>query len=124
MKYRKIYKYELSERFVSSTRCRPHLQRDFAQWLKLSKAGWLEIREGYSWDGPSGPALDTKNFMRASLVHDALYQMIQEGLLHPRFRKEADQTMLDICKADGMNFFRRWYCYLAVRIFGGSHAKL
>jgi hypothetical protein len=35
--------------------------------------GSLLIRSGYAWDGVSGPlTLDTRNVMRASLVHDAL----------------------------------------------------
>ena len=124
MKYRKIYKYELIDGFVSPTKCLPPMDRKFSKWLFLSRNGWLQIAEGYSWDGASGPAIDTKDFMIPSLVHDALYQLIREGLLHPRFRKNADLTLRALCKQQGMNVFRRWYCYLSVRIFGGIYAKL
>jgi hypothetical protein len=30
----------------------------------------LNILEEYCWDGASGPAIDTQNFMRGSLLHD------------------------------------------------------
>ena len=81
----------------------------------------LLIKQGYSWDGPSGPARDTNNFMRASLVHDALYQLIEESQLHKKHRKDADKAMRKICKEDGMGGPRRFWTYWAVRIFGGSH---
>lgn len=83
----------------------------------------LTIAEGYAWDGASGPAIDTNSFMRGSLVHDALYQMMREGLIPQYHRKDADQTMKKICIEDGMWKFRAWYTYLAVRIFAGPFAK-
>lgn len=85
--------------------------------------GVLHLLAGYAWDGPSGPALDTKDFMRASLVHDALYQLMREGHLPMEWRKSADQIMHYICLEDGMLPFRAWYVYQAVRLFGGQYMK-
>ncbi|EPS7957029.1 hypothetical protein [Vibrio parahaemolyticus] len=48
-------------------------------YLSLSEQGLLTIKKGYSWDGVSGPATDTRrNLILASLVHDELYQLMRE----------------------------------------------
>lgn len=83
----------------------------------------LEIASGYAWDGPSGPAIDTDTFMRGSLVHDALYQLMREGKLSSKYRKRADELLRTICLEDGMNPFRAWYIYHGVRLFSGYAAK-
>jgi hypothetical protein len=84
----------------------------------------LTIRSGYAWDGPSGPTIDTKTFMRGSLIHDALYQLIAEGYLSTKLRIAADQILRDVCQDDGMNPIRATYVYWAVRWFGGFHMQL
>ena len=78
---------------------------------------------GYRWDGPSGPTIDTSNGMRASLVHDGLYQALREKWLCPKARKAADIEFLRILKADGMTWWRRWGWYLGVRIFASWAAR-
>ena len=50
-------------------------------WAQLLADGTLVVPRGYCWDGASGPTLDTKATMVASLVHDVFYQMMREGLL-------------------------------------------
>lgn len=85
----------------------------------------LRICPGYAWDGPSGPTFDTKAFMRGSLVHDALYQLIRMNPQAPRrgeLRAAADLELHHICRADGMSQFRAWYVYRGVRMFGASAA--
>ena len=81
----------------------------------------LWIFQGYAWDGPSGPTIDTKDSMRASLVHDALYQLIREGHLPQAYRKQADILLREIAIEDGMWRWRAWGWYWAVRKFGGKH---
>ena len=78
----------------------------------------LSIIEGYQWDGPSGPTIDTKSFMRGSLVHDVLYQLIYNELLDYKDKKYADKILVDICKQDGMNKLRRWWVLKGVQIGG------
>jgi hypothetical protein len=56
----------------------------------------LYIKNGYAWDGPSGPTLDTKDSMRASLYHDVLWQAIAEKLISERFRQESDKLLRDV----------------------------
>jgi len=81
----------------------------------------LTIHEGYAWDGASGPTIDTKSFMRGSLVHDALYQLISTKKLGKEHRRDADKVLYRICREDGMSWFRAKYVYYAVRKFGESH---
>jgi len=57
----------------------------FKKGLKADSDGGLLIKAGYSWDGPSGSAIDTKNFMQGSLVHDALYQLLRENILYESY---------------------------------------
>lgn len=124
IKYREIhgYKYLLEELYVIDTGILGQHTSVYAErFVRLHKDGRMTISEGYAWDGPSGPTIDTPSFIRASLVHDALYQLIREGVLDVKHRKKADKLMRQICKEDGMPFWRRWYTYNSVRLFGGMH---
>lgn len=94
-----------------------------SQYLQFSVYGRLIVLSGYCWDGPSGPTIDTKNSMRGSLIHDALYQLIREGILKESDRKTADVIFLKILREDGMNRLRSWIWYRAVRRRGGAYVK-
>jgi hypothetical protein len=126
IKYRKIdsYKYQLMDRYVHDTQwALPKGLETGGKWVTLSKTGRLTIKKGYAWDGPSGPTIDTPNFMRGSLVHDALYQLMREKLLKQNKRKPADVLLWMICLKDGMSRPRADYVYHAVRTFGGGSAR-
>ena len=98
--------------------------RDIASdYIKLTTDGYLMIAVGYCWDGPSGPTVDTKSFMRGSLIHDALYQLLREGYLCADERKLADRELYTACRADGMSYVRAQYTYRAVRWFGADSAN-
>ena len=84
----------------------------------------LTIYKGYAWDGPSGPTWDTENFMRGSLVHDALYQLLRAGVLPQSARRYADDLLREMCLSDGMSRLRAWWVWRALRWFGGRAAKL
>ncbi len=87
-------------------------------WATLD-AGMLHIRRYYAWDGPSGPAVDTMNLSAPSLVHDCLIQMVAAGLLPRRPWKEyADKEYHVLSRAMGVNRFRAWLQYLAIRYIG------
>lgn len=120
MKYREGYKYQLAEDYSSFTGIL--LVEDIVtHFIKLTRLGELFIRADYAWDGPSGPTIDTKNFLRGSLEHDALYQLMREGHLPPEFRKAADMRLREVCLEDGMSSIRAWWVYRGVR-FGGEGA--
>ena len=86
--YKDGYRYQLQEGYslVISIRPAAAVANDY---IALDPQGVLRIAKGYAWDGPSGPTLDTRNFMRGSLVHDALYQLMREGLLDHTIHREA-----------------------------------
>ena len=115
--YKEGYKYQLEKPYQIEVFLSPSLSggNDF---VYLHPSGWLEIKRGYAWDGPSGPALDTLDFMRGSLVHDALYQLIRMGVLTTKYESHADDLLRELCIEDGMNPIRAWWVYKAVTMFG------
>lgn len=120
--YKKGYKYQLVKTTEFDTSIHPVITIN-TEYITLFKNGKLIIREGYCWDGPSGPAIDTKNFMRGSLAHDALYQLMRMELLPQSFRLQADEELGKICAEDGMSSFRRWYVVRELNNFGASAAS-
>lgn len=118
MIYRKLkgYKYELLNGELIEVPQVAALGLIENKYITLDN-GILLIKKHYAWDGPSGPTLDTKTFMRGSLVHDSLYQLMREGLLPRIWRKYTDKLLRDICLEDGMKKFRAWYVYHSVRTF-------
>lgn len=93
-------------------------------YVEQSQGGRMTLRRGYQWDGPSGPTLDTRNFMAGSLAHDGGYQLLRGGHVAPRgeWRKRYDQVLVDICEAHGMGWLRRTWVYWGLRIFGAGSA--
>lgn len=117
------YKYQLEEDYQQETGIKP-VTPGGNRFVQMTLDGALLIRAGYAWDGPSGPTLDTPDFMRGSLVHDALYQLMREGILSKDLhRKQADDLLRTICREDGMPAIRAWWVYLAVRNFGGHYMR-
>jgi hypothetical protein len=92
-------------------------------YIRLSVDGRLEISTGYAWDGPSGPTFDTINFMRGSLIHDTLYQLIRLEHIPFHYKNYADLLLKKICLEDGMPGFRANCVYQSVKYFGGASAK-
>ena len=143
MKYRqKNWKYRLEEEF-SYTFTAPAMKKFASGFIECTRAcethggdcfphqsgpfcvndNGMAVQPGYAWDGPSGLTIDTRNSMRASLVHDVLYQTIREGGLRESIRRRADLEFRRILKEDGMWFPRRWAWWGAVRLLGGGHAR-
>ena len=120
--YRAGYKYQLAETYGVQTAIRPG-EYISTEYIDLDLDGRLIILRGFAWDGPSGPAIDTTSFMRGSLIHDSLYQLIRMGLLDQRRRVVADQELRRICLEDGMWKVRAWWVYRAVRRAAGGAAK-
>ena len=120
IKYRKGYRYQLAQDYTTVTAITGiDIEIEF---ITMTKEGVLSISKGYAWDGPSGPAIDTKNFIRPSLIHDVIYQLIRQEHLAPRWRSYADDRLKEDCLKDGMNRFRAWYVHKAVTMFAQSAA--
>lgn len=120
--YKKGYKYQLVEPYETRVDIKP--DNDITtDYIDLSTEGKLIIKKGYAWDGPSGPTFDTLNFMRGSLVHDALYQLMRgEDLDKDEHREPADRLLQKMCKQDGMSALRSWWVYQGVHIGGDPSA--
>lgn len=114
------WKYQLIGDRTCIAPFQPNIAVD-TKYVSLGIDGTLTVRDGYSWDGPSGPTIDTKNFLRGSLFHDAVYQLMRLGLL-PRdeaSRERADALLRAHCLEDGMSRVRAWWVYHGLRIGGG-----
>lgn len=121
--YRSGYKYQLVMAYSLKVAIIPEqvVKTDF---VTLDVDGTLTIKKGYAWDGPSGPTIDTTNFMRGSLVHDALYQLMRDaGLSEKQWRETADLELKRCCLEDGMSNVRAWWVYRAVRLAAQSAAS-
>ena len=123
IKYQSGYKYQLVNDYKIRTYVIPK-ESITSFWIELDNKGNLGLRLGYAWDGPSGPTIDTKNFMRGSLVHDALYQLMRQGYLDIEWREQADKELKRICLEDGMSKIRAWWVYKAVRTFAKRCAEV
>ena len=112
------YKYQLVEGVALQTEVAS--EREISHpMMVLHTSGLLLIQSGYAWDGPSGPTLDTKSTMQASLAHDALYQLMREGLLSPEHKPEADRTLEMLGVQDGM---WKWRAHLWERAVNADSA--
>jgi hypothetical protein len=102
------------------------------RWLEVTRTGAITILSGYSWDGctpkvcildlqfgiPDG-VVDTRTGRPktyfASLVHDVLYQFLDDGL--PLTRGQVDRFFLALLGYT--DFTWRHIYFAAVRAFGG-----
>ena len=131
IKYRKGYKYQLAKDY--ETKIGIILGYPvITEFIWLYATGYLVIKKGYAWDGASGPGIDTKNILRGSLVHDAIYQLIRQGL-NLGFREQADKELKRIFLEDSWeinkkkkfsrirqrcSIMRAWWVYRGVSKFG------
>ncbi len=118
MNYRKLHpwKYQLVAPLSVKTdiRIRRKIETEF---ITLLPSGMLTMSKYYSWYGATG-AIDIKTFMRGSLAHDALLQLIASGLLEDRHRECVDKILHSIIIEDGMWRAGAWWVYKAVRLYG------
>ena len=129
MKYRKVnYKYVLEQDYYARIPFQLQIKKSPTTFIDIwyrddGECHALVIHMGYAWDGCSGPTIDTKGTMEASLVHDALYQLTRLGAYPLSKRKYIDKLFLTLLKKNKVNLIRRWYFYLAVRLFGKKAAQ-
>lgn len=120
--YRAGYKYQLFYNYAVQVSIFPKEDVILGP-IRLAKDGMLTITKGYAWDGPSGPTFDTATFMRGSLVHDALYELMRDDKLDRSYKEQADRLLQRFCIEDGMLWIRAYWVYLGVRFFGGAVTK-
>ena len=103
IKYTKVggeLKYELLEDYWID--CDIMVRKPITMgFVTLKTTGRLHIYAGYRWNGATGVP-DTDSVIRASLVHDALFDLFQVGLLGTYYVTKANTLFKNICKEDGM----------------------
>lgn len=91
--------------------------------VNMQMDGSLIIKEGYAWNGASGPTWDSLSSMIGSLVHDVIYQLIRLGLIDPGYKEYGDKILHDCCTEDGMMGIRADYWRWAVLTFGKGSCR-
>jgi len=117
------YKYTLADDYAFPTTGLTVPENIDLGFVVLNTDGLLTIRKGYAWDGPSDPAIDTKNFLRPSLIRDALYQLMREEKLPQTCRLRADEILREECRENGMCKPRAWWVFKAVRLWGEKSVR-
>ena len=123
IRFRADYKCQLAEDYQMNIPIQPKADI-ITGFIKLNTVGRLTVKNGYAWDGPSGPVVDMRQNLRASLVHDAIYQLMRNNLLSAHVhRKTSDKLFRDICKADGVSSITANVYYKSLRRFGKPAAS-
>lgn len=123
MKYSEYkYKFKVEENFSIEL---PFKIPDFVHPYASLKDGILSVKRGYAWDGASGPVINTRDTLVASLVHDVLYQAMRLNLIKSseENKKIADKNFFEILKMHGVNSIRSKVWYFAVKLFGKKSTK-
>lgn len=132
LKYTDIsgWKYRLDERVA----VRIDVRKPFSSF-KIDDYSYIYddqmvLLQGYMWDGPSGPTIDTPGWMLPSAVHDAFYRILKTkktediarlevlelSVTRTQLRKYADDLMYDMLVENGVWKFRAQYSWAAVRM--------
>ena len=111
----------MAETYVDNVNIKPN-RNISTEYIELTSLGRLTVKKGYAWDGAAGTLFNTANLMRASLVHDALYQLMSSAQMDPlKWRKAADELLYSACRQDGVGRFRSWCIYKWVSLTAESH---
>jgi hypothetical protein len=86
--------------------------------IHFEKNGNVTVFPGFSWDGASGPTVDTPDTVPAALGHDVMYKLMGQRLLPTTYKEYADKWFYDRLIADGVLGFRAFAWYKAVQLFG------
>tara|TARA_R110000772_G_scaffold4094_2_gene14441 strand:+ start:792 stop:1205 length:414 start_codon:yes stop_codon:yes gene_type:complete len=114
-------KYKLVHDAEFKTRIKLHADVD-SEYILLRTNGWMLVRAGYCWDGPSGPMADTQDLMYPSLGHDALYELLRKELIPAPLRRLADLSMIDWSKETNVQAVRRAYTLAGLSLVGAAAA--
>lgn len=122
IRYKKVcYKYTLTRDYSVQTEIYGYTIN--TAFISLDVNGVLTIRAGYSWDGASGPTIDTKSTVRASLIHDALFQLMRLNLILQSYFKYANKLLKDIGIEDGMFTIRAKLWEYATNKYSFAYTK-
>lgn len=103
MKYRSGYKYQLAEDLILNCYEFEFPELITTKFFTLS-TNLIIGRDGYAWDGPSGPTLDflCRSAITPSCGHDIIAQAIRNGWLSQRWRLISNELFRRWCVARNM----------------------
>lgn len=105
------YSYELPDSWPR------RLDTIITPYLALTTSHVIIMDKSYAWNG-ADMTWDTARNIRASLVHDALCQLIERGRLpFEPYRKLADQAFYQICREDGVWWITAQMYYRSIRFY-------
>jgi len=135
IKYKTGFRHQLWKDTETQTEVYPNADI-ITRYVELYKNGWLIVKFGYPWDGPSGPCRliadrlpkwfqkkYLKRILRGSLFHDALSELMRRGFLSEIWLAQTDKELKRICLEDKMYRIRAWWVYKAVQMAGGSYTS-
>jgi hypothetical protein len=115
IKYISGGKHQLVEDVTFQTEIYP-TEDIVTRFVELTVDGKLTLREGFFWDGASGPTIDSRSSRRAAAIHDGLYRLAQKKLIAGEAnRRKTDRIFYDYLIEDGMWKFRAKVWLRAVR---------
>jgi hypothetical protein len=120
VRYRDGFRFQLAEPFQVQTGIKVACPGN--AFVGLASDGTLTLAAGYAWDGASGPIKQDTTVIRASLVHDGLFQLFRDHELPIEHLDTANKLFMVMCKEDGMPGWLAWLVYLAVKTFGARFA--
>ena len=115
IKYISGGKHQLVEDVSFQTQIHP-TDDIITRFVELRTDGTLTLKEGFFWDGASGPTIDSNSSRRAAAIHDGLYRLAQKKLISGEAnRRKADRIFYDYLIRDGMWKFRAKVWWRSVR---------
>lgn len=122
IKYTKGYKYQLAEDCYIQTPIFGETIDDYH--FHLSEDGLLQVKNGYAWDGASGPTFDSKSSMRASMVHDVFcIAMRDRRLSYDKWQDTVNGFFRQMCIEDGMWEWRAKLWHAAVEFADAGNPR-
>lgn len=101
IKYIDGMKYQLVEDVSAETPVKGYVIVD--PMFSLDLDGTMTIRAGYAWDGASGPTVDTKSSMTASLFHDVFCVLMRDGRIsYNEWQDRINDFFREQCIKSGM----------------------
>jgi hypothetical protein len=121
IKYKDGYKHQLYEEVLFYI---PFLEKYHVETKYfIIDDGTMIIKQGYAWDGASGPTWDTKTVKQASLVHDVLCQCIAYNLLPKTIWRDSNDLLYKMMLEDGAWRWRAKLWLNALNWFGKPEQK-
>lgn len=115
IKYCAGFKYQLAENYSVATPITGYSIKN--SYFQIDPDGRVTVFAGYAWDGASGPTFDTKNSMRASLIHDVFCQcMRDQKISYVLWQDLINDVFRNMCIEDGMSSFRAWFWHFGVNL--------